>query len=168
MNSQDLLLTTAELAVAFAGFSSLVGIFARRREEQIDRRVVHSLRWMLDYGLITLFGCLIPFLPILAGAEESAIWRISSGALIAGTLTYIFLNREFLREPGKHRPFGPTFGRVAYALDRLSFIALVGNAVGLLWEPSLLVYYSVLLWFLAAAAIGFVSVVSYTWREPDA
>jgi hypothetical protein len=168
MDTQDLLLTTAELSVAFAGFSSLVGVFARRRDERIDQHVVNSLRIMLDYALITLFSCLIPFLPMLAGASEVRVWQFSSGAWIAGGLTYWFFNRAFLRELGNDPIYGPVLGRIARVLDTASVVALAGNALGIFWEPSLLVYYSVLLWFLAGAAIGFVLVVSSTWSGPAA
>lgn len=168
VDTQDLLLTTAELAVAFAGFSSLVGIFARRRDEGVDRRVVNALRVMLDYALITLFACLVPFLPMLAGASEPAVWQFSSAAWIIGCSIYWFFNRAFLRDIRKDPSYGPVLSRMASALDMASVIALAGNALGIFWEPSLLVYYSVQLWFLAGAAMGFVLVVSFTWRDPAA
>jgi hypothetical protein len=166
VDSQGLLLTTAEISVAFAGFASLVGIFARRRDERIDQQVVNALRVMLDYALITLFSCLVPLLPMIAGASEAGIWQFSSGAWIVGASAYRIFNRAWLRELGDDPNYGPVLRRVARTLDVASLIAMLGNAVGILWEPSLLVYYSVQLYFLAGAAAGFVLVVASVWREP--
>ncbi len=168
MDSQSLLLTTAEISIAFAGFSSLVGTFARGRDERVDQQVVNALRVMLDYALITLFACLVPFLPIIAGASEAGVWQFSSAVWIVGGLTYWVFNRAWLRGLGRDPNYGRVLGRVAGTLDVASLIAMAGNALGILWEPSLLVYYSVQLWFLAGAAIGFVPVVVSTWREPAA
>jgi hypothetical protein len=168
MDVEGLLLTTAELAVAFAGFSSLVGVFSRGRDGKIGREVVNPLRVMLDYSLIALFSSLGPFLPMIAGATEVVVWQFSSGLWIAAIVIYIFLNRSWLREIYVDTYLRRGTRRAVQLLDWASAVAMLGNASGVIWAPSFLVYYAVLLWFLGGAAIGFVQVVASTWREPAA
>jgi hypothetical protein len=168
MDPQDLLLTTAELAVAFAGFASLVGVFSQRRTGKIDRDVANPLRVMLDYSLITLFSSLGPFLPMISDTKETVVWQLSSALWIGGILIYTFLNRSWLREVYVDTYLRPGPRLVVQFLDWASAIAMLGNALGVFWTPSFLVYYAVLLWFLGGAAIGFVQVVASTWREAAA
>jgi hypothetical protein len=168
MDTQGLLLTTAELAVAFAGFSSLIGVFSRRRDGAVDPAVVNRLRVLLDYSLITLFSCLVPFLPIIAGVSEAVVWQFSSAAWVVGTALYVFLNRRWLREIRGDSTYNAKVRRIPFLLDWTCMLAMLGNALGVLWVPSLLVYYAVQLWFLAGAATGFVLVVASVWSEPDA
>jgi hypothetical protein len=167
MDAQGLLLTTAELAVAFAGFSSLVGVFSRRRDGRIDRGIVTPLRVMLDYSLITLFSSLIPFLPMAAGATDKVVWQFSSAVWIVGIGLYLYLNRRWLREVYRDNYISRAARRAVQFLDWASLFAMMGNALEVFWSPSLLVYYAVLMWYLGGAALGFVQVVASTWREPE-
>jgi hypothetical protein len=168
MDAQGLLLTTAELAVAFAGFSSLVGVFSRQRDGKIGPEVANPLRVMLDYSLIALFSSLGPFLPMISGATDRVVWQFSSALWIGGILIYAFLNKRWLREIYQDTYIRRGARRAVQFLDWASVVAMLGNAVGVFWTPSLLVYYAVLLWFLGGAAIGFVQVVASTWRKPAA
>jgi len=81
-------------------------------------------------------------------------------------VVYAFLNQRWLREIYRDTYIRRGARRVVQFLDWASALAMLGNAVGVFWTPSLLVYYAVLLWFLGGAAIGFVQVVASTWREP--
>jgi hypothetical protein len=168
VNPQDILLTTAEIAVAFAGFASLVGALLQRRDLNIRQHVVHPLRVMLDYSLITLFSCLVPLLPIIGGASDANIWRLSSAAWVVGILIYGFLNRALLRELRRASPYPRFVGNIVAGLDFTSLVVMLLNALGVFWVPSFLPYYAIQLWFLGGAALGFVLVVSSVWREPDA
>jgi hypothetical protein len=168
MDAQGLLLTTAELAVAFAGFSSLVGVFSQRRDGKISREVASPLRVMLDYSLIALFSSLGPFLPMIAGATDRVVWQFSSALWVAGIVIYLFFNQRWLRKVNVDTYMRWGARRVVQFLDCVSGVAMLGNALGVFWTPSLLVYFAVLLWFLGGAAIGFVQLVASTWREPAA
>jgi hypothetical protein len=165
---QGLLLTTAEIAVAFAGFASLVGVLLRRSDLDLREHVVNPLRVMLDYALIALFTCLVPFLPMIAGASEPTIWRFSSGVWVVAGMAYARLNRVWLRELNRSTTYRSTrMGQIVRFLDFASFLVLAANALGVLWQPSFLPYYAVQLWFIGGAAIGFIAVVSSIWREPE-
>ena len=85
MEHSDLLLTTAEVSIAFAGFASLVTFLGSRGTGHELPRDVARLRAMILMSLLALAFSLFPFLPHVLGASPQAVWRMSSVAfLIAG------------------------------------------------------------------------------------
>jgi hypothetical protein len=86
VDGSDLLLTSAEVAVTFAGFASLVSIFGGRTSRDgahIDR---NRLRTMLVCSLAVAALCFVPFVPQQYGLAEATSWRLSSVALLAAIL----------------------------------------------------------------------------------
>lgn len=79
MDESELLLTLAQISVAFAGFASLATIFAQRTGQ--DDAVVDSGRLlnMLTTSLTVTALALIPFIPILIGLEDHWVWGTSGG-----------------------------------------------------------------------------------------
>lgn len=75
MQDWDLLLTLAEVAVAFAGFASLVSVLGRRRAR--DEPHINSIRMraMVLYSLIVIAFSLLPFVLHRWEVGEPAIWR---------------------------------------------------------------------------------------------
>jgi hypothetical protein len=82
VDHQDLLLTFAEVAVAFAGFSAVVSAFDRRREDDDPRMRHYRVRVMVEYSVcVTVFA----FVPALLNAlldDEQWAWRIASAGLL--------------------------------------------------------------------------------------
>ncbi len=78
MNDGDILLTTAEVATAFAGFAGVATVFAQRRSIDDPRINQFRLRSIIENGLLTVAFSFLPFLPERFGASEAAAWRISS------------------------------------------------------------------------------------------
>lgn len=161
---RDLLLAIAQIAVTIAGFSSLAGIFAGRRGGVLIRSIANPLRGMLDYSITVFLAALFPFLPDLAGASARTTWVISSGAFAVGNILYYVFSRAFLRDV-LSGPESTRLVKAMLAIDGVIVFALAVNASGLFFEPSLAIYFAALYWFLAGAAIGFVNVVSQTWRD---
>ena len=83
----DLLQTFAEVAVAFAGFASLLGLFGRSPEAVQKVRLIGMVRAAL---IATAFS-LIPFVPFALGAAEVTAWRIAAGLflLVSGTNSFL-------------------------------------------------------------------------------
>ncbi len=90
MNDGDILLTTAEVATAFAGFAGVATVFAQRRSVDDSRINQFRLRSIIEYGLFTVAFSFFPFLPERFGASEAAAWRISS-AVFAPCFTVIWV-----------------------------------------------------------------------------
>ncbi len=80
MNS-DLLLTFAEVAVAFAGFASLVAILGERPARDDPHINSVRMRAMVLYSLMVVMFSLLPLLLHRYEIAEAVIWRASSGAL---------------------------------------------------------------------------------------
>ncbi len=88
MAESDVLLTIAEVAIAFAGFSSLVGILGQRSSLDDPRVLGTRMRGMLLSSLIvTAFAILPGALGRYAAAPE-LVWRWSSLGLLAASAMY--------------------------------------------------------------------------------
>ena len=84
----DLLLTVAEVAVAFAGFASLVGILGQRSARDDPRVLGARMRGMVLFSLLAVFFALLPILLARYGLDDVLVWRTSS-ALFAFALASV-------------------------------------------------------------------------------
>ena len=78
MEDADLLLTIAEIAVAFAGCSGLVTILGQRVARVQPQLVEHTLRGMILTSLLVVAFSLFPFLHFRLGASADVTWRLSA------------------------------------------------------------------------------------------
>lgn len=69
------LLTIAQIAATFVGFSTVYFVFSRDRST-VQRR--HFLRSVADTGLAAAFGCLLPLLVSGFTSDSVLAWRISA------------------------------------------------------------------------------------------
>jgi hypothetical protein len=92
---EEILLTFAEIAAAFAGFASIVVIFRRREQIESDPELRIGFQSMLLSALFVVFFSLLPLVLDRFWIGESWPLRISSAALllyilvtfVAGTIT---------------------------------------------------------------------------------
>lgn len=79
MPGADVLATIAEIAVAFLGFTGVVGVFSGRRH-----RAAVSLRlWvMVELGLVLLLLALLPLVLGALGASGPGLWAACSAATL--------------------------------------------------------------------------------------
>ena len=108
MAESELLQTIAEVAVAFAGFASLVGILGKRTSVDHELVLGTRMRAMLLASLLVVAFALLP--PILSwyGRSPGATWGVSNLAFMAAVIAYlIWLARGFaaLRRQVSPRPF---------------------------------------------------------------
>lgn len=85
MADSEILLTIAEVAVAFAGFASLVGILGRRSARDDPRILGARMRGMILFSLVAVGFSLVPFILHRYGLAEATVWRLAS-ALFLGAL----------------------------------------------------------------------------------
>lgn len=98
MPESDILLTVAELSVAFAGFATLAGVLGKPRSAHAAFMNAARLRGMLESAVLALAFALIPFVPFLFGLDQDASWRLAAvGFLMANATRQFFL---FRRLPG--------------------------------------------------------------------
>jgi hypothetical protein len=161
---RDTLLTISEIAIAIIGFTGLIGILVRRQRVEVFSEEFFKLRMMLEYGLLTLGGALLPFLVFNFGLSDPTSWRISSGVLVAAGFIYVAVNRgEFfvqVREPG-------VLKWIFASGDSIFLLLLLANALGIFFEPSSLPYVSAVYYSLVAATVGFVRLIALVWAPSD-
>jgi hypothetical protein len=82
MEHMDTLLTIAEIAVAFAGFSSIVVVFRNRDAESWE--TIDAIRYhvMLAGALMTAVFAGVPFVVSWLAVPTTLVWRVSSAALL--------------------------------------------------------------------------------------
>lgn len=88
MPESEILLTVAEVAVAFAGFASLVSILGRGTSADNPRVLSLRMRAMLLTSLLVVAFSLIPVILDSYGASPRLAWTASSLALLLATLAY--------------------------------------------------------------------------------
>jgi hypothetical protein len=156
---RDTLLTISEIAIAIIGFTGLIGILVRRQRVELFSEEFLKLRWMLEYGLATLAGALLPFLVFSFGVSEPTGWRISSGVMVGASIAYLVINRgEVLPQVIYSR-----LSRFFSLGDLIMLVVLLTNALGVLFEPNSLPYISAVYWGLLGATVGFVRLIALVW-----
>jgi uncharacterized membrane protein len=102
MAESELLLTFAEVAVAFAGFASLVSILGQR--SSVDHALVLGARMramLLSSLLVTGFALLPPVISWY-GATPGSTWLISTLALLLVVVLYLAWFVRALRTLSRH------------------------------------------------------------------
>jgi hypothetical protein len=132
MDESSLLETTAEVAVAFAGF---IGIFLAltTREGRFPPVEAWGLRLVVICSLAPVFYAAVPLVLNSLGISGPMLWRISSSAIgLSGLAITPYLVRKM-----RVLPRGE--GRSLNLMFWLGVVAIVGclaNAIGWPWAPS--------------------------------
>ena len=155
MQGSDVLLTIAELAVAFAGFSSIVVVFQHRDPAQWSPAISMRLRAMIEGSLGALYAALLPFALEGLGMQGVVLWRAASaGAFLALAIqgAVLFRRARALLPQGELKR-GFTFGTAAVNL--LVMALLLANSAGALGPPGYGPYVVAVIWGLVVASLVF-------------
>ena len=120
----------AELAIALAGFASIVAIIGGRRNADDATIDVLRLRGMLEVSLITAAFALLPNLPFYAGLSETVALRLCATAFaLVGGMYLVLVLRRTANVPGY--PLGRSSGFFLpnSASWLVTFVGLLGSAV---------------------------------------
>jgi hypothetical protein len=90
MQNGNLFLTIAEVAVAFAGFASIVSVLGERRSDVPNHVNAVRMRGMILSSLLAVAFSLLPFLLYSYGLDGANLWRTSSGILFLPTAAFAF------------------------------------------------------------------------------
>ena len=158
MAGEEVLLTIAEVAIAFAGFSGLVAIFGSRAAGRWSRSDRYRLALMLETSLAAILFAFLPFSLRYLNVEGSVLWTVSSGGLATFLLVELILviprTRRLYRGSGE--TLSPTFGLIIASLALLALIVQVLNAAGIGLHRDFGPYLVGLLLLLVVSGIQFV------------
>lgn len=154
MPESDILLTVAELSVAFAGFATLAGVLGKPRSAEAAFMNAARLRGMLESAVMALTFSLFPLVPALFGIDPTASWRLSAVGFLAanGTRQYFL----FRRLPGIRASGASTVWlSIILVAQTVSSLVLAGVIVGFFGESAGAAYVLSLFIALFSAAVFF-------------
>lgn len=155
MERRDTLLTIAEIAIALAGFASIVSVIAQRAEESSRVADSHRLRLMLEVALRNAGFAVLP-LPFLSVASSDPIaWRAASGLYLVVALVHGVVRLK------AQRAIGPRwFTNSAQLFLAATSVACLANIFGLGGDHAFSLYLASLLFGLSVSGLAFLAVAA--------
>lgn len=156
----DELLQLAEIALVFVGF---VAIFIAVTRDSDGMSIVELLyvKTIVVESVVSAFIALAPVSLSLFGLTGPNLWRISSGLslvlLLVGGGILVPGSRAALR--AKPSPLDRLFIVFGWALAAIATVAVLLNAAGWLWIPTLGPHFLSVVIFLAIGALAFLVIV---------
>ena len=168
MEFENVLLTLAEIAVAVAGFSGVVGVFGRQHSRGDPRVDATRLRSLVETGLISAGFCVTPSVFAEAGLDPSLAWRLASllfaAGLSASTATSLLrFNRLAGLNLYKRDPVASGF----YILAGIAVAVLTANGLGAFGSLSPTVYVLCLVSPFGVAVLLFLRLLSSHFPTPS-
>ena len=151
MDSETLLQTHAEVAVALAGFASVVAALRRPLSAFARQRFLS----LLGLSLIQVLGCLLPLWSVPLFDSSSTAWRILSAVLLglnAARLWGLVLVPIRALGEGAQVILSPRVSKFIWGAGPVTLLLLALNVAGLPFNPSFNLYYAALL---ATLLVGF-------------
>ena len=167
LSESELLLTIAELSVAFAGFASLASILGRRFSRDDPRVDAGRLVNMLTLSLSVTVLALVPLLPMLLEWSSRWVWGSAGAIGIAG---FALLGPSVLRRTRQMRQypgFNPSANVVNHALAVAAFVGFICCVLGIPIAKPFAIYFGSLVAQLISCAILFFHVIA-SLLEPRA
>jgi len=159
VTGESALLTTAEVAVAIAGFASIVTAFRRRQHGGWSPQDVLRFQLMLTASLSAAFFALLPFAISFFGASDPDVWSYGSAALALYLVltTALVAQRTILLTSGAM--LNPYISW-SFLATGLVVIALLGfNTAGFFSDRELGPYFVGLLYLLVLAGVSFARMI---------
>ncbi len=126
---QDLLLTLAEISIAYVGFSAIVGALSSSSKEW-NSEIKLFLRSMIEVGLFSMSLSLLPEFFLVIGLEEQYIWMSASGVgLVIGGAMFANRMRQLRTAIGRPLPVGRF---VLIPLGLIAMVIMILNVV--IWQ----------------------------------
>ena len=164
MPIEDALLTIAEIALVFAGFTSLIAVVRGPGRGQW-RPIEWIAMWlMVGWSLAALFFSLLPVLLFHYGVSPAVLWATSSGALGLFILGFVSVMLRRLRKT-QAEVMLPRASRVFRVLVPLVFMAQLLAAVDFLVPRGPATYLLGVVALLAFAVFPFVAFLSLIASE---
>ena len=157
---EDLLQTLAEVSIAFAGFSGVVGVFGGGSALSDAERALR-VRMMVTASLAAFFASLFPLVLGQFEFAASRVWPVCCAAFGG----FVIVNSvDVYRRTGALAAVGsysrPWFAPIIYGVNTLITIALLLSVVAFLAGHA--VYVAAVVWQLVLASLQFLLLVTQT------
>ena len=161
MQAEGMLELVAEIAIGFAGFSGIVGVYRTHTDASHDPRA--DLRLLVEYSIFLLTLSMLPLFLWNFGLTENGAWRAAS--LAAGLLNaayYAIRQRQILASAAEQHIAASM--RVYIVLDWSLIVLLLINSTGVFpWAPAIF-YLGNLAYQLSGSALTFVRFIAPLWK----
>lgn len=157
MEGSDVLLAICEVAIAFAGFTSIVGVLGQRGGGHWDAEDSFRLWLMIESSLATLFFSLLPFTLHHFSLDGTTVWGVSSGAMAIFLVVHLAVVAPRVARSGRWstRRFEPLIGACIVATLTVQSL----NVLGIGFGRSFAAYLLGLILFLGLASMHFVALL---------
>jgi len=152
-------------AMTFVGFSAIVIILRQTMGATLSPFQLLLTQLLVEHGFVVVFLSLLPLLLTLFGIRHELVWQLSS-AIAVFAVTVWLCNYLWRRYPSVRTKPQPGYVRVNMAIQTLTLLALLGNAVGLIYRPSPGVYAAGMSWILVQGADIFLLSLKHYLRPP--
>jgi hypothetical protein len=161
LQHHDLLMTIAQVASTFAGFSGIIGVFRRGVSLSESDMGALQVRDVVEISVSVTGFALLPFIPDGFGIAEDISWRLSSGvAAVVLICGFTAAMRRVRTSAGAIFAPDPLLLRVALTVLGTVQIALWMNVLGVASDVSATLYVSALLLTLGHAGFMFVRLLT--------
>ena len=160
MANADLMLTMAEIAVAFAGFAGLVTVIAQRLSGADTTVATGRLQGMLVLSLLVAAFSFVPQLVAGFGLSEEAVWRASSGLYGLAWAGYMLfgIRLALALRTARALPTGTAALHINQVIHLISPLLLLAGAAGVWNSMTAQVYTVALFGMLYISGVLFVQV----------
>ncbi len=156
MQASELLLTIANVSVAFAGFTGIVAVFGRRADGEWRRGDILRFWQMIEISLLTLIFSLVPFVFHHMGLEETTVWAASSGMLaLASAIQMARAAIGTLWAFGSDPSLSLVFSGGFVLIGVIVILVLIANAYGFIFRQEAAPYVVAIFWEMCLASILF-------------
>jgi hypothetical protein len=160
VEGSDVLLAITEVSIAFAGFTSIVGVIGHRMGEPWSPENSLRLWLMIESSLASLFFSLLPFVLHYLSFREAMVWGVSSGTMTAFLLLHSAvvgrkLRTLYVSDQWSTRRIESLVGALIFATIAVQSL----NVLGIGFHRNLGAYLLGLILLLALASMHFVALL---------
>ena len=158
MRDAEFLFVIAEVAVAFAGFASIVAVLGQRTTRDHPLIDAFRLRGLLECSLAVVAFSLLPYVLVRISPNELLAWRLSSG-LFAVVGALLMLSILLRRRAVADLPVPAVLRIAVLLLHTTPLPALLLISLGVVVEGAAGLYLLCLVSYLLAGGIAFFRVM---------
>ncbi len=168
VRQEELLLTTAQIGMALAGFAGLVTLLGRPSLRADPRLNEIRFRSMMELSVTLAAVALLPFVPSGLGLDEPAAWRVASAIYAFGALLFcVHSARRNVSLMGRLLIAGGVTAAL-FAICVGDTVALGANAAGAFPGAEGGVYFTALFFHFLATCFFFIRLLYGAFPSDDA